>query len=75
MPKTIRTKKENLADMLKTLEIGDQSIYDEVTCYEITKVPGGYIYKNEYVGLTFVPDADIKTVRKNIPRANIPLTK
>ena len=54
--KTIRNKNENLEEMLKELKIGEQSIYDEVSNYEITKVPNGFIYKNEYVGLVFVPD-------------------
>lgn len=54
--KTIRNKNQDLEEMLKELKIGEQSIYDEVSNYEITKVPNGFIYKNEYVGLVFVPD-------------------
>ena len=55
--KTIRKKDEDLAEMLAELKIGDCPIFDEVSTYEITKVPNGFIYKNEYVGMVFVPDA------------------
>lgn len=54
--KTIRNKNQDLEEMLRELKIGEQSIYDEVSNYEITKVPNGFVYKNEYVGLVFVPD-------------------
>jgi hypothetical protein len=55
--KKIRSKSDDLAEMLNEMKIGDSPIFDEVSSYEITKVPGGYIYKNEYCGLCFVPDA------------------
>ena len=54
--KRIRKPNEDLEEMLKELKIGDNSVYDESTNYEITKVPNGFIYKNEYVGMVFVPD-------------------
>lgn len=54
--KRIRKANENLEEMLRELSIGDNSVYDEVTNYEITKVPNGFVYKNEYVGMVFVPD-------------------
>lgn len=54
--KKLRNKGEDLAGMLRDLKIGDEPIYDTVTNFEITRVPGGYIYKNEYVGLCFVPE-------------------
>lgn len=62
--KTIRKSGENLEEMLKELKIGDIPIYDMVSNYEITKVPGGFIYKNEYAGMCFVPDVQKKTVEK-----------
>lgn len=55
--KKLRNKGEDLAEMLQGLKIGDEPIFDTVTNFEITRVPGGYIYKNEYVGLCFVPEA------------------
>lgn len=55
--KTIRNRGEDLNEMLRELKVGDVPIYDSVSNYEITKVPGGFIYKNEYAGLCFVPDA------------------
>ena len=55
--KKIRKEGENLEEMLKELKIGDCPILDSATGYEITKVPNGYIYKNEYIGMTFVPES------------------
>ena len=71
--KTIRNKNEDLGEMLKELKIGDIPIYDTVSNYEITKVPGGFIYKNEYAGMCFVPDAP-QPAKKTEPPAinNIP---
>ena len=60
--KKLRNKCDDLAEMLKDLKIGDEPIFDAVTNYEITKVPGGYIYKNEYAGMAFVPEAAGQTV-------------
>ena len=60
--KKLRNKCDDLAEMLKNLKIGDEPIFDAVTNYEIIKVPGGFIYKNEYVGMCFVPDAPVQTV-------------
>lgn len=54
--KKIRKEGENLEEMLKELKIGDCPILDSATGYEITKVPNGYIYKNEYIGMVFVPE-------------------
>lgn len=54
--KHIRKPNENLEELLRELKIGDNSIYDSETNYEITKVPSGFVYKHEYVGLVFVPD-------------------
>lgn len=55
--KRIRNKGEDLEEMLLEMKIGDEPIFDAVNSYEITRCPGGYIYKNEYAGLCFVPDA------------------
>lgn len=54
--KKIRKEGENLEEMLKELKIGDFPILDSATGYEIVKVPNGYIYKNEYIGMVFVPE-------------------
>ena len=64
--KTIRNKNEDLNEMLNELKIGDVPIYDTVSNYEIIKVPGGFIYKNEYAGLCFVPDVPKKTTTVNV---------
>ena len=42
--------------MLRELKLGDSPIFDSATTYEITKVPNGFIYKQEYIGMVFVPD-------------------
>lgn len=68
--KQIRNRNEDLNEMLNELKIGDVPIYDTVSNYEITKVPGGFIYKNEYAGLCFVPDAEKKTITPKVD--NIP---
>lgn len=62
--KKIRKEGENLEEMLKELKIGDCPILDSATGYEIVKVPNGYIYKNEYIGMVFVPEkrAEVEAV-------------
>lgn len=62
--KKIRKEGENLEEMLKELKIGDCPILDSATDYEIIKVPNGYIYKNEYIGMVFVPEkrAEVEAV-------------
>lgn len=54
--KQIRKQNEDLGSMIAALKIGDAPIIDSVSGYEIVKVPGGYIYKNEYIGMVFVPE-------------------
>ena len=63
--KKIRKEGENLEEMLKELKIGDFPILDTATGYEITKVPNGYIYKNEYIGMVFVPEVEAVGSIKN----------
>ena len=58
--KVIRKADEDLGEMLKGLKVGDAPIFDSVSLYEITKVRGGFIYKNEYCGLCYVPDVEEK---------------
>ena len=55
--KRIRNKGEDLAEMLLEMKVGDEPIFDTVNSYEITRTIGGFIYKNEYAGMVFVPDA------------------
>lgn len=65
MARIIRKAEDNLEEMLKDLKIG-QTVLDSETGYDITKVPNGFIYKNEYIGLVFVPDfpkEEIKVVK------------
>lgn len=62
--KTIRNKAESLETMLNELKIGDESILDAVSGYVITRVPGGYIYRNDYSGLVFVPKPEKNIVTK-----------
>lgn len=66
--KTIRKKNEDLNELLRELKIGDYSIYDECTNYEITRVPGGYIYRNEYSGLCFVPES-VAGIKNSVTKA------
>ena len=67
--KKIRKEGENLEEMLKELKVGDCPILDSATGYEIVKVPNGYIYKNEYIGMVFVPDVES---RWNYPKIQLP---
>lgn len=53
--KTIRTREDDLAEMLSQMKVGDSPLYDMETNYEITRVPNGYIYRREYEGICFVP--------------------
>lgn len=55
MARILRKSDEDLEEMLKELKIG-QTILDSETGYDICKVPNGYIYKNEYIGMVFVPE-------------------
>lgn len=70
--KKLRNKGDDLGEMLRELKIGDEPIFDSVTNYEITRCPGGYIYKNEYAGMVFVPDAPlgdrVGTIRGSIAK-------
>ena len=72
--KRIRKPKEDLEEMLRELKVGDSSIYDEETNYEITKVPNGFVYKNEYVGMVFVPDFPSDETKRLISQAPKPAT-
>ena len=54
--KKIRNANEDLEELITNLKIGDGSIFDSTTNYEITKVPNGFIYRHEYEGIVFVPD-------------------
>ena len=68
--KKIRKEGENLEEMLKELKIGDCPILDSATGYEITKCPNGYIYKNEYIGMVFVPEnvEAVGTIKNSIAK-------
>ena len=72
--KRIRQKGENLEEILKELKVGDEPVFDSAKSYEIIKVPNGFIYKHEYCGMCFVPDANDKvgnikgSVAKNEPK-------
>lgn len=59
-----RKKGEDLGAILNEMKVGDQPVFDEVTGWDITKVPGGFIYKNEYAGAVFVPEKE-KPIVKN----------
>jgi hypothetical protein len=64
MARTIRKSTDNLEQMLQDLKIGDAPILDTESGYDITKVPSGFIYRNEYIGMEFVPDGE-KPIVKN----------
>ena len=51
----VRRKDEDINSYLEEREVGDPPFFDEVTQFWICHVPGGLIYKNEYVGAVFVP--------------------
>lgn len=50
-----RKKGEDMNLALKNLKVGDATLFDEVTGFRITRVPGGYIYHSDYAGMAFVP--------------------
>ena len=65
MARIVRKADENLEEILKELKVG-QTVLDSETGYDITKTLTGYIWKNEYIGLVFVPDfpkEEIKVVK------------
>ena len=68
--KKIRKEGENLEEMLKELKIGDCPILDSATGYEITRVVGGFIYKNEYIGMVYVPDSKeaVGTIKNSVAK-------
>lgn len=68
--RVFRDKTEDLSEKMIGLKIGDAPIFDTVSGYEITKVPNGYIYKNEYNGLVFVPDFTEKvgTIKNSVAK-------
>jgi hypothetical protein len=64
MARTIRKSTDNLQQMLADLKVGDAPILDTESGYDITRTPSGFIYRNEYIGMCFVPDAE-KPIVKN----------
>lgn len=64
MARILRKSDEDLEEMLKELKIG-QTILDTETGYDICKVPNGFIYKNEYIGMCFVPEVEAVGSIKN----------
>ena len=56
MARTIRKSTDNLSQMLADLKVGDAPILDTESGYDITRTPSGFIYRNEYIGMVFVPD-------------------
>ena len=66
----LRDRTENLEQILREMKIGDDVICDTVTGFDIIRVPNGWIYKNDYAGLCFVPEVqkerklEAKTVTK-----------
>ena len=56
MARTIRKSTDNLEQMLQDLKIGEPPILDTESGYDICRVPNGFIYRNEYIGMVFVPD-------------------
>ena len=60
MARTIRKTTDNLEQMLQDLKIGDPPILDTESGYDITRVVSGFIYRNEYIGMVFVPDTPQK---------------
>lgn len=75
--KKIRNANEDLEELISNLKIGDGSIFDSATNYEITKVPNGFIYRHEYEGIVFVPDSKEKvgaiknSIAKTEPKGKI----
>jgi hypothetical protein len=82
MKKETRNANENLEDCLNEMIIGDV-LYDSVTQFKITKVPGGYLFYNDYCGIAFVPCVkDAPAIVKNAvtkdepkPRGRKPIEK
>ena len=60
MARTIRKSTDNLEQMLQDLKIGEPPILDTESGYDITRVESGFIYRNEYIGMVFVPDTPQK---------------
>ena len=89
--KTIRTREQDLQEMLANMKVGDSPLYDMETNYEICRVPNGLIYRREYEGICFVPypyneggimeqkaepkKAEDKTVAKVEPKATVKKTE
>ena len=64
MARTIRKSTDNLEQMLADLKVGEPPILDTESGYDICRVPSGFIYRNEYIGMVFVPDKE-KPIVKN----------
>ena len=64
MERTVRKSTDNLEQMLQDLKIGEPPILDTESGYDITRVVSGFIYRNEYIGMCFVPDKE-KPIVKN----------
>ena len=66
MARTIRKTTDNLEQMLQDLKIGDPPILDTESGYDITRVVSGFIYRNEYIGMVFVPEKEMPIVKNAV---------
>lgn len=55
-------KEPEMKEKLETMAIGDTIPFPSIAM-RVTRVPGGYLYYNEYCGITFVPETAAPAVR------------
>ena len=55
-----KKKGDNVEEEITNMKIGDAPVFDEESQFKICRVPNGFLYYNDYVGVCFVPEADKK---------------
>ena len=72
-----KKKGDNVEEEITNMKIGDAPVFDEESQFKICRVPNGFLYYNDYVGVCFVPEADKKRIvmignnlKKDIAGAN-----
>ena len=61
---TVIKTPEEAAQVLSSLKIGEETIFNYNPKWRVTRVNGGWLYSSDYNGVTFVPDAPKEQPKK-----------
>ena len=61
---TVIKTPEEAEQVLSSLKIGEETIFNYNPKWRVTRVNGGWLYSSDYNGVTFVPDAPKEQPKK-----------